>query len=47
MLYRDIATMDGDAPLPELVPTPADWARAAAHARGLGLDSLAQRLQTC
>ena len=28
-LYRDIATMDPDAPLPELGPTPPDWAGAA------------------
>jgi 5'-3' exonuclease len=46
MLYRDIATMDAAAPLPELAPTPPDWARAAAHARGLGLDSLANRLES-
>ena len=44
LLYRDIATMDPQAPLPELGPTPPDWERAAEHARGLGLDSLAKRL---
>jgi DNA polymerase I len=43
-LYRRIATMDADAPLPELVPTPPDWARAEAHARELGLNALASRL---
>jgi DNA polymerase I len=44
LLYREIATMDPQAPLPELGPTPPDWERAAEHARGLGLDGLAQRL---
>ena len=44
LLYREIATMDPQAPLPKLAPTPPDWARAAAHARELGLDSLAKRL---
>ena len=32
------------APLPELVATRPDWARAAAHATELGLDALAKRL---
>ena len=44
LLYRDIATMDAEAPLPQLAPTPPDWARAAAHACELGLDGLAKRL---
>ncbi len=44
MLYLSIATMDADAPLPELRATPPDWPRAAAHARELGLGSLARRL---
>ena len=43
-LYRDIATMDADAPLPKLEPTPPDWASAAEHARELGLGALAKRL---
>ncbi|MGH3001742.1 MAG: 5'-3' exonuclease [Gaiellaceae bacterium] len=43
-LYLRIATMDTSAPLPELVPTPPDWARAEAHARALGLNGLANRL---
>jgi DNA polymerase I len=46
LLYRDIATMDHDAPLPELVPTPPDWNRAAAHAAQLGLGNLAGRLES-
>src|SRR6266567_9232557 len=40
LLYREIATMDPEAPLPKLRPTPPDWARAAAHVRELGLESL-------
>ena len=44
LLYRHIATMDGDAPLPPLVPTPPDWARAAAYAEELGLGGLATKL---
>jgi hypothetical protein len=36
--------MDAEAPLPALHATPPDWAAAAEHARGLGLDSLAKRL---
>jgi DNA polymerase-1 len=43
-LYRRIATMDASAPLPPLGPTPPDWARAAAHARELGLNAVAARL---
>jgi DNA polymerase-1 len=45
-LYRRIATMDADAPLPELGPTPPDWARAAAFASELGLGNLAGRLES-
>jgi DNA polymerase-1 len=44
LLYRDIATMDPEAPLPKLGPTPPDWKRAAAHADDLGLNNLAKRL---
>lgn len=43
-LYREIATMRTDAPLPELVDVSLDWARAGAWVAGLGLDSLAERL---
>ncbi len=45
-LYRRIATMDTGAPLPELVPTPPDWAGAARRATELGLGNLAGRLET-
>ena len=38
------ATMDADAPLPKLKPTPPDWARASAHAHELGLESLSKRI---
>jgi len=44
-LYLHIATMDADAPLPKLRPTPPDWARAAQHAEALGLGALAGRLE--
>jgi DNA polymerase-1 len=44
-LYRRIATMDTGAPLPELVPTPPDWAGAARRATELGLGNLAGRLE--
>ena len=43
-LYRRIAAMDADAPLPELRATPPDWAGAAAAARELGLGALARRV---
>ena len=46
LLYRDIATMDVDAPLPKLAATPPDWKRAAAHASELGLGNLAGRLES-
>jgi DNA polymerase-1 len=46
LLYRDVATMDAEAPLPALRPTPPDWRRAAAHASGLGLGNLAGRLES-
>jgi DNA polymerase-1 len=45
-LYRRIATMDPDAPLPKLGPTPPDWKRAAAFASELGLGNLAGRLES-
>jgi len=44
-LYRSIATMDANAPLPALGPTPPDWSRAAEHVGGLGLGNLAGRLE--
>jgi len=43
-LYLRIARMDAGAPLPELVPTPPDWAQAARYADSIGLGALAGRL---
>jgi DNA polymerase-1 len=45
LLYREIATMDPEAPLPELHATPPDWAGAADHAAGLGLGTVERRLR--
>jgi DNA polymerase-1 len=44
LLYREIATMDPDAPLPKLRATPPDWRRAAEHVSELGLSGLSKRL---
>ena len=43
-LYRRIAQMDADAPLPALSAQPPTWSRAADSARELGLRALADRL---
>ncbi|HWB23187.1 MAG TPA: 5'-3' exonuclease [Gaiellaceae bacterium] len=43
-LYRQIATMDNAAPIPELGDQEPTWARAAEAARALGLNALAGRL---
>ncbi len=44
-LYLRVATMDATAPLPELHPTPPDWAGAARYAASAGLGALAGRLE--
>jgi DNA polymerase-1 len=44
-LYLQIARMDAGAPLPDLVPTPPDWAQAARYAQAIGLGALAGRLE--
>ncbi len=44
-LYRRIATMDRDAPLPPLRDVVPDWARAARHATGLGVPQVARRFE--
>jgi 5'-3' exonuclease len=44
-LYRRIAQMDADAPIPELTDQEPTWDRAAAKARELGLNALAGRLE--
>ncbi len=43
-LYRRIATMDAEAPLPPLLDTPPTWGRAAEHAKELGMNAVAARL---
>ncbi len=43
-LYRRIATMDADAPVPELPDQTPDWAAASEAADALGLGALAGRL---
>jgi DNA polymerase I len=44
-LYRSIATMDGEAPLPKLPDMVPDWAGGAAHAREIGLERVAGRFE--
>jgi DNA polymerase-1 len=44
-LYRRIATLDRAAPLPPLPDVEPDWDAAAAHARQLGMNGLAGRLE--
>lgn len=44
-LYLRIATLDRSAPLPPLPDVEPDWAAAAAHARGLGLEGVAGRFE--
>jgi DNA polymerase I len=44
-LYRRIATLDREAPLPPLPDAEPDWAAAAEHARELGMDGLARRFE--
>jgi DNA polymerase I len=43
-LYRRIATMDPDAPLPKLGPTPPDWEGASEYAAAIGLGALSRRI---
>jgi len=44
-LYLEIATLDRSAPLPRLPDVDPDWSAAAGHAREMGLDGLAGRLE--
>jgi DNA polymerase I len=44
-VYKRMATLDADAPLPRLDDQEPDWTRAAAHVGELGLRALAVRLQ--
>jgi DNA polymerase-1 len=45
LLYRRIATMDRDAPLPALPDVTPDWTAAAAHATRLGVPQVARRFE--
>ena len=44
-LYRRIATMDRDAPLPSLPDVTPDWVAAAAHATEIGATRVARRFE--
>lgn len=44
-LYRRLATLDRSAPLPPVPDVVPDWKATAGHARDLGLDGLAGRLE--
>ena len=44
-LYREIATMQRGAPLPELPDVTPDWSGSAAHVRELGMERLAGRFE--
>jgi DNA polymerase I len=43
-MYKRMATLDADAPLPPLDDQRPTWANASAHVRQLGLNALADRL---
>jgi DNA polymerase-1 len=45
LLFRRIATMDRDAPLPALPDVAPHWTAAAAHATRLGVPQVARRLE--
>jgi DNA polymerase-1 len=45
-LYRRIAQMDASAPLPLLADQTPTWAEASTHLRGLGLEALANRVDS-
>jgi 5'-3' exonuclease len=44
-LYRSIATMDRNAPIPSLPDVEPDWTAAAEHARALGAQQVARRFE--
>jgi DNA polymerase-1 len=44
-LYRHIATMDSEAPLPPLPDVTPDWASAVKHANDLGAPGVARRFE--
>lgn len=43
-IYRRMATMDGDAPVPEIDDQTPQWSNVSRHVRELGLNALADRL---
>jgi DNA polymerase-1 len=43
-MYKRMATLDADAPLPPLDDQQPTWSNASAHVRALGLNALADRL---
>lgn len=43
-IYRRMATMDGDAPVPEIDDQTPQWSNVSKHVRELGLNALADRL---
>ena len=45
-MYKRMATLDADAPLPPLDDQSPDWASAATHVDELGMKALAGRLET-
>ena len=45
-MYKRMATLDADAPLPPLDDQSPDWANAATHVDELGMKALAGRLET-
>jgi hypothetical protein len=45
LVFRQIATLDPTAPLPDLPDVEPDWAAAARAAEGLGVARLATRLR--
>src|SRR5437764_10661410 len=45
-MYKRMATLDADAPLPPIDDQSPDWANAATHVDELGMKALAGRLET-
>ena len=43
-MYKKMATMDGDAPVPEVDDQTPQWSNASTYVRELGLNALADRL---
>jgi hypothetical protein len=45
LVFRQIATLDPTAPMPELPDVEPDWAAGARAAEALGVERLAKRLR--